>query len=139
MKCQKTWDKFFMDVAKRAAEESYDEKTKVGCVIVKDRNILSFSYNGTPSGYPNIMRDENGDTLDLVLHAETNAIGKIARSNESSEGATLYSTLSPCITCAKAIYQAGIGRVVYETDYSSNRGVEFLRDHGIPTMKRPPE
>lgn len=135
MKDQRSWDLFFMDIAWRAASESYEEKTQVGSVIVRDGNILSFSYNGTPQGQSNVMRDADGETLSCVLHAETNAIAKIARSNETTEGATLYATREPCLECAKAIYQAGIVRVVYNTRHSSNSGTLFLNSVEIPVFR----
>ena len=135
MKNQLSWDRFFLGIAAKSAELSYEDKTKVGCIIVRDGNILSFSYNGTPGGTSNIMRDSAGETLDIVLHAETNAIGKLAKSNESTERATLYSTRAPCLDCAKTIYQSGIQRVVYSTDHSTDRGLLFLRNVGIHVLK----
>ena len=130
MKNQLSWDRFYMGIAEKAAELSYEDERKVGCVIVKDGNILSFSYNGTPPGTSNIMRDADGRTLPLVLHAETNAIAKVAQSHESTKGATVYTTYSPCMECAKAIYQAGIERVVFGDLYKMPP-LDFLLSHGV--------
>ena len=110
---QEILDKRYMQMAIIWAENSYCKRRKVGALIVKDKMIISDGYNGTPAGFENICEDENGLTKPYVLHAEANAITKIARSNNSSEGATLYVTASPCIECAKLIIQAGIKRVVY--------------------------
>ena len=120
-----------MDVAELSADLSHDPKTRVGCVIVKDGNILSFSYNGTPSGSSNIMRDIHMESLPEVLHAETNALGKMMRAGISTAGCTLYSTREPCIHCAKLIYQAGIRRVVFHDRHSSPEGTYFLFDREI--------
>ena len=106
-------DERYLRMASIWAENSYCTRRKVGALIVKDKMIISDGYNGTPAGFENICEDENGLTKPYVLHAEANAITKIARSNNSSEGATLYVTASPCIECAKLIIQAGIKRVVY--------------------------
>ena len=130
MKTQQDWDRFFMSIAELSAGMSYDHKTRVGAVITRSDNILSFSYNGTAPGTDNTMRDLYGKTLDKVLHAETNALGKIMRSHESSKGSTIYTTLSPCINCAKAIYQAGITRVVYK-ELHSMEPIDFLYEVGI--------
>jgi len=111
-------------VAHVYAELSTATRAKVGAIIVKDNRIISIGYNGTPSGWDNIC-EENGITKAEVLHAETNAIAKLARSHESGEGATLYCTHSPCLNCAKLIYQSGINKVVYCKDYSSE-GIDFL-------------
>jgi len=123
-----------MGIAKKVSELSYEGKVKVGCVIVRDGNILSFSYNGTAIGTDNTMRDSEGKTLPEVLHAETNAIGKIARSHESSRDATLYSTLSPCMECAKTIYQSGIKRVVFKDLYRISP-VAWLAANGVEIEK----
>lgn len=128
---QEAWDNFFMDVADRASDMSYDEKTRVGCLVVRDGNILSFSYNGTPPGHSNIMRDADGETIDDVLHAETNALFKVARSTETTAASTVYTTRCPCLSCAKAIFQAGVVRVVYRGEHSDNRGHDFLRRAGV--------
>ena len=131
MKTQQSWDRFFMDIAMKTADLSYDPKTKVGAVIVRDGNILSFSYNGTPSGTDNRTRDGNMETRPEVLHAETNALGKMMRAGISTAGCTLYSTREPCIHCAKLIYQAGIRRVVFHDRHSNPEGTYFLFDQDI--------
>ena len=124
-------DRRYMRMATIWAENSYCERRKVGALVVKDKMIISDGYNGTPSGFENVCEDENNVTKPYVLHAEANAITKIARSNNNSEGATLYVTASPCIECAKLIIQSGIRRVVYCDPYHSNDGVELLRRIGI--------
>ena len=113
------------------AENSYCQRRKVGALIVKENMIISDGYNGTPSGFENVCEDENNMTKPYVLHAEANAITKIARSSNSSEGATLYVTASPCIECAKLIIQAGIKRVVYAEKYRLEDGIELLRRAGV--------
>ena len=113
---QGRYDKLYMDIAKRVAEMSYDEDTKVGAVIVKDGNIISMGWNGMPAGFPNECKNPTtGATLPLVMHAEANAISKLARNGFSSAGASLYVTLSPCIECCKLILQSGIQEVVIES------------------------
>jgi len=124
-------------MAKIWSENSYCKKRKVGALIVKDKMIISDGYNGTPSGFPNECEDENGNTYYYVLHAEANAITKIAKSWNNSDGATLYVTCAPCIECAKLIIQSGIKRVVYSENYSSNNGVELLKRAGIETIHLP--
>jgi dCMP deaminase len=106
-------------------------RRQVGALIVRDKMIISDGYNGTPCGFENVCEDETGKTKPYVLHAEANAITKVAKSNQSSEGATLYVTASPCLECAKLIIQSGIRRVVYCDQYHSNDGVELLRRIGI--------
>ncbi len=113
------------------AENSYCERRKVGALIVKDKMIISDGYNGTPSGFENVCEDENNRTKPYVLHAEANAITKVARSSNSSEDSTLYVTSSPCIECAKLIIQAGIRRVVYAEEYHTLDGVELLKRAGV--------
>ena len=113
------------------AKNSYCTRRQVGAILVKDRMIISDGYNGTPSGFENVCEDENGVTKPYVLHAEANAITKVARSGNSSEGATLYITDSPCMECAKLIIQAGIARVVYRNEYRILDGVDLLRRAGI--------
>ena len=113
------------------SENSYCQRRKVGALIVKDKMIISDGYNGTPSGFENICEDENGVTKPYVLHAEANAITKIARSNNNADGATLYVTDSPCIECSKLIIQAGIKRVVYSREYRLTDGVDLLKRAGI--------
>ena len=112
------------------ARNSYCKRRQVGALIVKDRMIISDGYNGTPSGFPNVC-EENGKTLPYVLHAEANAITKLARSNNNSDGATLYVTAAPCIECAKLIIQAGIKRVIYGEEYRLADGLTLLRQAGI--------
>ena len=113
------------------SENSYCLRRKVGALIVKDKMIISDGYNGTPSGFENICEDENGVTKPYVLHAEANAITKIARSNNNADGATLYVTDSHCIECSKLIIQAGIKRVVYSREYRLTDGVDLLKRAGI--------
>lgn len=113
------------------AENSYCERRKVGALIVKDKMIISDGYNGTPAGFENICENEDGFTKPYVLHAEANAITKIARSNNNSNGATMYVTTSPCIECAKLIIQAGIKRVVYNKKYRLTDGIDLLTRAGI--------
>lgn len=120
-------DKRYIRMASVWAENSYCVRRKVGALIVKDKMIISDGYNGTPAGFENICEDENNLTKPYVLHAEANAITKIARSNNSSDGATLYVTASPCIECAKLIIQAGIKRVVYSEKYRLEDGIELLK------------
>ena len=124
-------DRRYMRMAFIWSEISYCERRKVGALIVKDKMIISDGYNGTPSGFENICEDENNVTKPYVLHAEANAITKVARSNNSSDGATLYVTSSPCIECAKLIIQAGISRVVYADAYRLSDGVELLKRANI--------
>ena len=125
MKSQTDWDNFYMNICDLIAQQSYAEDRKVGAIIVKNDNIISFSYNGTARG-------TNNDTQsNPVLHAEAHAIAKVARSNLSSEGATLYCTLSPCLDCSKLIYAAGIHRVVYKQKYKCTKGIEYLQTLGI--------
>jgi len=125
-----------MEAAQTYAKLSSATRLKVGCVIVKDNRIISIGYNGMPSGWTNDCEttDEYGNmpvTKPEVLHAETNAIAKVAKSNESAEGAVLFTTCAPCLDCAKLIYQAGISRVVYGHGYRSDKGLTFLKQCGI--------
>lgn len=124
-------DERYMRMAKIWAENSYCIRRKVGALIVKDKMIISDGYNGTPSGFENICEDENNETKPYVLHAEANAITKVARSHNSSMGATMYVTTSPCIECAKLIIQAGIKRVVYSQKYRRTDGAALLIRAGI--------
>lgn len=124
----------YIRMAKIWAENSYCKRRQVGAIIVKDKMIISDGYNGTPSGFENICEDESGLTKPYVLHAEANAITKIARSGNNSDGATLYVTSSPCIECAKLIIQAGIKRVVYSEAYRLNDGVKLLERAGIEVI-----
>ena len=116
------------------AENSYCTRRQVGALIVKDKMIISDGYNGTPSGFENICEDNNGVTKPYVLHAEANAITKIARSGNSSDGATMYVTASPCIECAKLIIQSGIRRVVYSEKYRLEDGLEILKRANIEVV-----
>lgn len=116
------------------AENSYCERRKVGALIVKDKSIISDGYNGTPSGFENLCEDENGSTKPYVLHAEANAITKVAASTNNCQGATLYVTAAPCLECAKLIVQCGIKRVVYSEEYRLRDGVELLEHAGIDVL-----
>ena len=131
---QEALDRRYMRMAAIWAENSYCIRRKVGALIVKDKMIISDGYNGTPAGFENVCEDEDGVTKPYVLHAEANAISKIARSSNSSEGATLYVTASPCIECSKLIIQAGIRRVVYAENYRLADGLELLRRAGVETV-----
>ena len=136
---KEVFDKRYMRMATIWAENSYCERRKVGAIIVKDKMIISDGYNGTPSGFENVCEDENNVTKPYVLHAEANAITKIARSNNNSEGATLYVTASPCIECAKLIIQAGIKRVVYGEKYRLTDGIDLLERAGVTVEYLPNE
>ena len=125
------FDKSYIEMAHVWAKNSYCERRKVGALIVKNRMIISDGYNGTPSGFENICEEESGTTKPYVLHAEANAITKVAKSNNSSEGATLYITDSPCMECAKLIIQAGIERVVYSNKYRITDGLDLLDRAGV--------
>ncbi|WP_396190174.1 deoxycytidylate deaminase [Flavobacterium sp.] len=125
MKNQKDWDNFYLNICSLIAQQSYAEDRKVGAIIVKDDNIIAFSYNGTARG------TDNDTQSNPVLHAEAQAIAKVARSNLSTQGSTLYCTLSPCIDCAKLIYACGIVRVVYQSEYKCLKGVQYLKDNFI--------
>ena len=133
-KKQADLDLRYIRMAKIWAENSYCKRRQVGAIIVKDKMIISDGYNGTPSGFENICEDESGLTKPYVLHAEANAITKIARSGNNSDGATLYVTASPCIECAKLIIQAGIKRVVYSEEYRLKDGIELLQRAGIEVV-----
>ena len=124
-------DKRYIRMASIWAENSYCQRRKVGCLVVKGNMIISDGYNGTPSGFENVCEDENNVTKPYVLHAEANAITKIARSGNSSEGATMYVTASPCIECAKLIIQSGVRRVVYSEKYRLEDGIRLLERAGI--------
>ncbi len=129
------FDASYMEMAAVWAKNSYCKRRQVGALIVKDRMIISDGYNGTPSGFENICEDESGATKPYVLHAEANAITKVAKSGNSSEGATLYVTAAPCIECSKLIIQAGIRRVVYKDEYRLTDGIDLLRKAGIEVEK----
>lgn len=131
---QEQFDRRYLQMAGIWAENSYCQRRKVGALLVKGRMIISDGYNGTPSGFENICEDEFGKTKAHVLHAEANAITKVAKSNNSSEGSTLYVTTSPCIECAKLIIQAGIKRVVYDEAYRLDDGIALLRKAGVSVV-----
>lgn len=124
-------DKRYLRMARIWSENSYCTRRKVGALIVKDKMIISDGYNGTPSGFENVCELEDGTTKGYVLHAEANAITKIAKSGNSSDGATLYVTTSPCLECAKLIIQSGIKRVVYSEKYRMDDGIRLLISAGI--------
>lgn len=124
----------YLRMARIWAENSYCKRRQVGALVVKNKMIISDGYNGTPSGFENVCEDENNVTKTYVLHAEANAITKIANSSNSSEGATMYVTASPCIECAKLIIQSGIRRVVYSEKYRLEDGVDLLKRAGIETI-----
>jgi dCMP deaminase len=132
---QTKFDRSYLEMAAVWAKNSYCTRRQVGAILVKDRMIISDGYNGTPAGFENVCEDENGVTKPYVLHAEANAITKVARSGNSSEGATLYITDSPCMECAKLIIQSGIRRVVYAREYRIIDGVDLLRRAGIQVDK----
>jgi dCMP deaminase len=129
------YDKAYLKMAREWGNLSYCERRKVGALIVKDRMINSDGYNGTPTGMENICEDEENYTKWYVLHAEANAIMKVASSTQSCSGATLYVTLSPCKDCSKLIYQAGIVRVVYIDQYKDTTGIDFLKDAGVEVVQ----
>ena len=130
-KKQLRYDTAYMRMAMEWAQLSHCERKKVGALIVKDRMIISDGYNGTPTGLDNSCEDDEGYTKWYVLHAEANAILKVANSTQSSSGATLYVTLSPCTECSKLIYQSGIKRVVYINQYKDTTGLDFLINAGV--------
>ena len=131
---QLTLDRRYLRMARIWAENSYCKRRQVGALIVKDKSIISDGYNGTPSGFENICEDEQGVTKKYVLHAEANAITKVAASTNNCCGATVYVTASPCIECAKLIIQAGIKRVVYSEEYHLRDGVELLQHAGVEVL-----
>jgi dCMP deaminase len=132
---QLQYDKRYLEMAKIWAQNSYCKRRQVGALIVKEGMIISDGYNGTPSGFENVCEDEDYKTKPYVLHAEANAITKVAKSNNSSENATLYVTCSPCMECAKLIIQAGIRRVVFSSEYHSEEGLELLKRAEIETLR----
>ena len=129
------FDEKYMEMAAVWATNSYCKRRQVGALLVKDRMIISDGYNGTPSGFENVCEDENGVTKPYVLHAEANAISKVAKSGNSADGATLYVTASPCMECAKLIIQSGIRRVVYRDEYRLTDGIDLLRRAGVEVEK----
>ena len=132
---QKQYDVAYLRMAYEWSKLSYCKRKQVGALIVKDRMIISDGYNGTPTGFENYCEDDEGYTKWYVLHAEANAILKVASSTQSCEGATLYITLSPCKECSKLIHQAGIKRLVYKEGYKDNSGIEFLEKAGIEIIQ----
>ena len=128
---QSKLDQRYLRMARIWAENSYCQRRQVGALVVKDQRIISDGYNGTPSGFENICEDADGVTKPYVLHAEANAITKLARSSNNSDGATIYITASPCIECAKLIIQAGIKRVVYGEKYRLTDGLDLLKRAGV--------
>lgn len=134
---QKKYDKAYLRMAQEWGKLSYCVRRQVGAIIVKDRMIISDGYNGTPTGFENICEDDEGYTKWYVLHAEANAISKVAASTQSCEGATLYITLSPCRECSKLIHQSGIKRVVYQVAYKDGSGLTFLDRAGVELVHLP--
>ena len=128
---QEVLDKSYLRMAQIWAENSYCERRKVGAILVKDKMIISDGYNGTPAGFENVCEDTDGTTKPYVLHAEANAITKVARSNNSSEDSTLYVTASPCVECAKLIIKSGIRRVVFNDLYRLCDGIDLLKRAGV--------
>lgn len=132
---QRQFDKHYLEMAQIWAKNSYCKRRQVGALIVKDKMIISDGYNGTPSGFENECEGEDGLTKSYVLHAEANAITKIAKSGNNSNGATLYITDAPCIECSKLVIQAGIIKVVYINDYHKTEGIELLKKANIEILK----
>jgi dCMP deaminase len=132
---QLRYDQAYLRMAGSWAKLSHCNRKQVGALIVKDSMIISDGYNGTPAGFDNCCEDDNGETFWYVLHAEANAILKVAKSTNNSKGATLYLTLSPCKDCSKLILQAGITRVVYRNEYKDSEGVEFLKSAGVDVVQ----
>ena len=130
---QAKYDKAYLKMALEWGELSYCKRRKIGALIVKDKMIISDGYNGTPTGFENFCEDDKGYTKWYVLHAEANAIAKVSSSTQSTNGATLYITLSPCRECSKLIFQSGIIRVVYNKGYRDSSGLEFLEKAGVET------
>ncbi len=128
---QRQYDVAYLQMAMEWSKLSYCKRKQVGALIVKDKMIISDGYNGTPTGFENICEDEEGYTKWYVLHAEANAISKVAASTQSCKGATLYITMSPCQQCSKLIHQAGISRVVYYHAYKDESGLKFLEKAGV--------
>lgn len=135
MEKETKFDASYLEMASVWAKNSYCVRRKVGAIIVKDRMIISDGYNGTPAGFENVCEDDNGLTKPYVLHAEANAITKVAKSGNSSLGSTMYVTAAPCVECAKLIIQAGIRRVVYKDDYRVSDGIDLLRRAGVEVEK----
>ncbi len=131
---QEQFDRRYLEMARTWAKNSYCKRRQVGALIVRDRMIISDGFNGTPEGFENICEDENNKTKPYVLHAEANAITKVAKSNNSSLGATLYATTAPCIECSKLIIQSGIRRVVFCDNYHTDEGIKLLKRAGIEVV-----
>ncbi len=131
---QMKFDQRYLEMARIWAQNSYCQRRQVGALVVKNGMIISDGYNGTPSGFENVCEDDNGVTKPYVLHAEANAITKLARSSNNSDGSTIYITASPCIECAKLIIQAGIRRVVYGENYRLTDGIDLLKRAGIEVV-----
>jgi dCMP deaminase len=134
---QEKYDKAYLRMAEEWGRLSYCKRRQVGAIIVRDRMIISDGYNGTPTGFENICEDDEGYTKWYVLHAEANAISKVAASTQSCEGATLYITLSPCRECSKLIHQSGIKRVVYQIAYKDDSGLKFLSRANVELVHIP--
>ncbi len=134
---QEALDRRYLRMSRIWAENSYCQRRQVGAIIVKDKMIISDGYNGTPVGFENVCEDENGLTKPYVLHAEANALTKVARSNNSSDGATMYITASPCMECAKLIIQSGIRRVVFSELYRITDGIDLLKRAGVECVHLP--
>ena len=134
---QRRYDLTYLRMAREWGQLSHCSRKQVGALIVRDGMIVSDGYNGTPSGFPNACENERGETHWYVLHAEANAITKLARSSHTAEGATLYITLSPCRDCAKLIHQVGIRRVVYTHAYKDDSGLDFLNQAGVEIVRYP--
>lgn len=128
---QRKYDIAYLRMAREWSKLSYCKRKQVGALIVKDKMIISDGYNGTPTGFENICEDETGSTKWYVLHAEANAILKVASSTHACQGATLYITMSPCKECSKLVHQAGIKRIVYVNEYKDNEGIAFLKKAGV--------
>ena len=135
MEKQRRYDIAYINMALDWAKLSYAKRKRVGALLVKNGMIISDGYNGTPSGFDNKCEDENNKTLWYVLHAEANALMKVARSTQSAEGSTLYVTLSPCKECSKLIFQAGVKRVVYCIEYKDSEGIDLLNKAGVKVEK----
>ncbi|MES2628562.1 MAG: dCMP deaminase family protein [Bacteroidota bacterium] len=132
---QERYDNAYLRMAQEWAQLSHCQRKQVGALIVKDGTIISDGYNGTPTGFPNTCEDENYETFWYVLHAEANAITKVAKTSQSARNATLYITLSPCRECCKLILQTGIKRVVYINNYKDTSGVDFLKEAGVEVIQ----
>ena len=132
----KKYDKAYLRIASEWGQLSYCKRRQVGAIIVRDRMIISDGYNGTPSGFPNTCENDEGETHWYVLHAEANAILKVAKSTNNAHGSTLYITLSPCKDCCKLILQSGITRMVYLNAYKDTTAIDFLRNSGVEVVQR---